>query len=70
MVRSLPIFLVVGALGFLAACGSSGTPSGVPTPPPVGQNIQPITVDGGPLGDYPNGAFVSVQVCLPASTTC
>jgi hypothetical protein len=71
-VRSLLILLVVGALGFLTACGgsSNSTPVGVPTPPSPGQNIQPITVDGGPLGNYANGAFVSVNVCAPATSTC
>jgi hypothetical protein len=69
-VRSLLILLVVGALGFLVACGSSGTPVGVTPPPPPGQNIQPISVNGGPLGNYANGAFVSVEICLPGTTTC
>src|SRR5579872_6193617 len=70
-VRSLLILIAVGALSLLAACGGGGsTPVGVPTPPPAGQNIQPITVDGGPLGNYDNGAFVSVEVCVPGSTTC
>jgi len=70
-VRSTLILLVIGTLGFLTACGgNNGTPVGVPTPPPAGQNIQPITVDGGPLGNYANGAFVNVQVCVPGSSTC
>jgi len=70
-VRSLLILFVVGALGFLTACGGGGsTPVGVPQPPVAGQNIQPITVDGGPLGNYSNGAFVSVNICVPGSTTC
>lgn len=68
--RSLPILLVVGALGFLAGCSSSGTPVGVTPPPPPGQNIQAITVDGGPLLNYANAAFVSVTVCLPGTSTC
>ena len=70
--RSLLILLVVGALGFLTACGSGGsTPVGVPTPPPPGQNTVPITVDGGPAGvGYVNGAFVSVNVCVPGTSTC
>src|ERR1700680_980166 len=71
-VRSLLILLVVGALGFLTACGSGSgsTPVGVPTPPPAGQNVQAIAVDGGPLGNYTNGAFVSVNVCAPGTSTC
>src|SRR5271169_4994801 len=70
-VRSLLILFVVGALAFLTACGNSGsTPAGVPTPPAPGQNIQPITVNGGPLGNYANGAFVSVQIFVPGTATC
>jgi hypothetical protein len=70
-VRSLLVLLVVGALGFLTACGGSGsTPVGVPTPPPAGQNVQAIAVDGGPLGNYTNGAFISVNVCAPGTSTC
>jgi hypothetical protein len=71
-VRSLLILLVVGPLGFLTACGGNGsTPVGVPTPPPAGQNIVPIVVDGGPAGvGYTNGAFVSVNVCVPGTSTC
>jgi len=69
-VRSLLILFVVGALGLLAACGGGGTPVGVQTPPPAGQNIQPIIVDGGPLLNYANAAFISVQVCVPGSGTC
>jgi hypothetical protein len=69
-VRSFLILLAVGTLGFLAACGGGGTPVGVPTPPPPGQNTQAITIDGGPLGGYANGAFTSVQVCQPGTSTC
>lgn len=70
--RSLLMLLVIGAFGLLTACGSSGggTPAGVPIPPPAGQNVQPIAVNGGPLGNYTNGAFVSVNVCVPGTSTC
>jgi Protein of unknown function (DUF3443) len=68
-VRSFLVLLVVGTLGFLAGCGG-GTPVGVVTPPPPGQNIQPIVVDGGPLGNYVNGAFVTVNICMPGTSTC
>lgn len=71
--RSVLTLIVVGAFSFLVGCGSSGgsTPVGVPTPTPAGQNITPITVDGGPAGvGYVNGAFVSVEICLPSTSTC
>ena len=33
-------------------------------------NSLPIVVDGGPLGNYANGAFVTVTVCPPGTATC
>ena len=68
--RSLLMLLIVGSLGLLVACGGGGTPAGVPIPPAAGQNVQPIAVNGGPLGNYTNGAFVSVNVCVPGTSTC
>src|SRR4029077_10019456 len=35
-----------------------------------GQNVAPITVNAGPAGNYANGAFTSVTVCVPGSSTC
>jgi uncharacterized protein DUF3443 len=61
-----------GALLFAAACGgssgSSSTPT--PTPTPTGSNVQAITVNAGPAGFYANGAFTSVTVCTPGTSTC
>jgi hypothetical protein len=36
-------------------------------------NVLPISVNGGPLAPtsiYPNGAFASVQICVPGTSTC
>ena len=77
--RSILTLIVVGAFSFLVGCSGSGggsTPVGVPTPTPTGENIVPISVNGGPLvsanppQDYINGAFVSVNICLPGTSTC
>lgn len=69
--RKFSLLIVVAGLVFLAACGggNGGTPSGVPT---GGSNTQPIAVDGGPVSGiiYPNGAFTSVTICNPGTTTC
>jgi hypothetical protein len=59
-----------GALLLVAGCGGS---SPVATPPQTitntGSNVQPISVNPGPTGTYPDGAFTSVTVCAPGSTT-
>jgi hypothetical protein len=34
------------------------------------QNVQPIVVNSGPAGNYANGAFTSVTLCVPGSSTC
>ena len=74
MRKFLPLVIVV-SLGFLVGCGGNGssTPKGVPPPVPGG-NVQAIAVDGGPQLSsniiYPNGAFTSVTICNPGTTTC
>jgi hypothetical protein len=73
--RNISIFLsfcLFGALILAVGCGGGSSPT--PTPPQTitstGSNVVPIAVNGGPAGiDYPNGAFVSVTVCSPGSTT-
>ena len=60
-----------GALLFAVGCGgSSGSPSPTPTPTPTGSNVQAIAVNAGPAGNYANGAFTSVTVCVPGTSTC
>ena len=58
-------------LAGLTACGHGL--SGGYVAPPTGANIAPIVVDGGPpsiaIGNI-NLPFVTVTVCLPATTTC
>ena len=67
--------IVTGGLGFAVGCSSGGaTPSGVPGGGSTTSNILSIAVDGGPFasqpgGIYPNGAFASVTICHPGSTT-
>lgn len=60
-----------GALLFAGACGGSGSsPSQTQTPPPTGANVATLTVNAGPAGIYANGAFTSVTVCTPGTSTC
>jgi hypothetical protein len=57
---------------FATACGgssSTSSPSPTPTPTPS-SNVQAITVNTGPAGNYVNGAFTSVTVCVPGTATC
>lgn len=60
-----------GALFLVAGCGGN---SPVVTPPQTitgtGGNVQPISVNLGPTGNYPDGAFTSVTVCAPGSSNC
>ena len=65
----------LGSALALAACGGGNT-SYVRGPGPSSTpNVQPIQVNTGPTGqagDYPytNGAFTSVTLCVPGTTTC
>jgi hypothetical protein len=70
--RDMRIFFSLAACvmcAFLIACGggSSHSTNVIST---SGMNVAPIAVNGGPLGDYPDAAFVSVTVCEPGTSTC
>jgi hypothetical protein len=72
--RKLRILLCLTAAfacAFLMGCGgsSSGNP-GPNTIAPLGTNVAPISVDGGPVGNYPDAAFASVTVCVPGTSNC
>jgi hypothetical protein len=75
-VRKFLLLMIIVSLGVVVGCGGSGgTPAGVPTGGGGGTgtgNVQPIAVDGGPIANqiYPNGAFTSVTLCNPGTTTC
>lgn len=63
--------LIAGAL-LASSCGGGSSHSNEAT---TGQgasapNVQPIVVNSGPAGNYANGAFTSVTVCVPGSSTC
>ena len=57
------------ALWSAAGCGGSSGPH-VNTITSSGSNVQAITVNSGPNGNYANGAFTSVTVCAPGTSTC
>jgi Protein of unknown function (DUF3443) len=71
-VRAIAAILACFVLLLTFGCGGSGSKTNTNTNTIVtsGSNVQPITVGSGPTGNYTNGAFTSVTVCVPATTTC
>ncbi len=62
------------ALSLMVACGGGGTPTsnagGNSVTPSTASNVAAVVVDPGPAGNYTNGLFVTVTVCVPGTTTC
>lgn len=58
-----------GLILFSLACGGSSAHSAAPVVN-SGSNVQALTVNSGPAGNYANGAFTSVTVCTPGTATC
>jgi len=67
-------FLLVIGCGVLGAMGCGGGSSSNRSPVNAiaspGTNVASITVNAGPTGNYVDGAFTSVTVCVPGSSTC
>jgi len=64
--------LVLTGLAFLDGCGSGSSSASVNNTNPAPNNTAAITVGFGalgPSGGYVNGAWTSVTVCVPKSTT-
>jgi Protein of unknown function (DUF3443) len=71
MNRRITTAAICGGLLFTVACGGSGSSSGGSTgTTPPSNNVLAISVNAGPNGGYANGAFASVTVCVPSTTTC
>ncbi len=62
------VALLVSAAFFVACGGGSSHQNNMVVT--SGSNVQSITVNSGPAGDYPNGVFTSVTVCVPSSSNC
>ena len=62
------LFWVVLCCASIAAvgCGGSSHNNSIAS---SGPNVQAITVNAGPNGNYVNGAFTSVNVCVPGSSS-
>lgn len=67
--RSVSIVLLVVSALLLVRCGggSSRQQNSIAT---SGSNVQAIVVNSGPAGNYANGVFTTVNVCVPSSSTC
>jgi hypothetical protein len=60
---------LLGALTIAPACGGSGgSPTAVSSP--TVNNVQPLQVNFGPAGDYTDGLFTSVTICVPGTSSC
>jgi hypothetical protein len=64
-------FVCCGCAAILACGGGSGSSSTSPnTITTSGTNVASISVNSGPTGNYPNGVFASVTVCVPGTSNC
>jgi hypothetical protein len=71
MIREHAIGIVATGVVLLLAIGcGGGSGSHVNTVVTSGSNVQPIAVNSGPAGNYTNGVFTSLTVCVPGSPTC
>jgi hypothetical protein len=70
--RIIMIAAICVGLLFAVACGGSGSSSSGSggSTGTTSNNVLAISVNAGPNGNYANGAFASVTVCVPATTTC
>jgi hypothetical protein len=67
-VSAIAVIVICGALLFALGCGGGSSHSS--TIAKSDANVQAITVNSGPSGNYANGAFTSVTVCVPGTSTC
>jgi uncharacterized protein DUF3443 len=68
--------LLIAVIGLACAVsvgcggGSSGSSTKTTVITQSGSNVAPIVVNSGPANFYVNGAFASVTVCVPGTSTC
>src|SRR4051812_17907055 len=52
-------------------CGGGGSHKNSLNPMAISaSNVQPVVVNSGPAGNYANGLFTSITVCVPSSSNC
>lgn len=71
--KMLPVFVTLCGVAVVAGCGGGSSKNSNSSSSGSGgsaQNVQPITVNSGPTGNYANGAFTSVNICVPSTSNC
>jgi len=68
--RWIPFVTLIAACTVGLGCGGGSSSHLTSGSQASGHNVQPITVNNGPDGNYANGVFTSVTVCAPGGSTC
>ena len=69
--KAIWIVTVAAVLTLQAGCGGGSSPkNSAASITPAGNNVQQIVVNSGPAGNYANGVFTSITICVPSSSTC
>ena len=74
--RSFASLLLSGVILTIVGCGgrtsssSSNSNSSSSSIATSGANVQAIVVNSGPLGNYTNGVFTTVTICVPGTSNC
>lgn len=68
--RKFIVFAAASAGILSVGCGGSGSSTKANVIAQSAENVAPITVNAGPAGNYANGAFASVTLCVPGTSTC
>jgi hypothetical protein len=63
------VLLAVVLAGLLPNCGGSNGSSSSSSSS-SGSNVQAVAVNGGSTGNYANGVFTNVTICVPATSNC
>ncbi len=71
-IKWIQAIALCGTFALCGACGGGSSTHTAATTPTSGtaNNVAPITVNSGPAGGYVDGAFASVTVCVPGTSTC
>jgi hypothetical protein len=67
--RELRIMLALAGAALWSSCGGSSH-SSMTSSSSSGSNVQAVSINGGPNGNYANGVFTNVTICAPGSSTC